>query len=681
MSRSVACFCLAVLVGGLLLTAPRSADAWSSLDLKGWLNQPGVKLVAVEFYATWCKPCMKAVPKWKALHEKYRARGLRLIVVSVQDQGTCANPDWSPDAVICDEDGVIQSQWKADSLPQAFLWSWQGNLLAAHAGADQVEAAVEKFYTSSPRILVGDPVAADGGKLADGGALRGMIRSELARAGKFDLVASEAEKAELRKLRKEGYGGAYDEKTRCKLGREVSANSHLKATLREGKKPRLILELFSVEDGCLGASAKAPVVEGDLDAAVVDAVGQLVRMLAGDVVFPGGPAGPATVRITETNIGEKPEDWNPDLVQPVIVQFESEPTGAIVFVDGKLLCQDTSKGCSRMVAPGTRTVAMQKEGYAERSESVKIAKATNINWKLSATFGTLTVKSHPSGLKIQVNGADSGRTPLEGVKLAPGPYEIVVSDSRYYETGKRIMLEQGEQELVELEPKPRQGAISVVAVNNDGNAIVAKVFVDGAKVGETPYTGKVIIGVHQVRVVSGGAKWEEAVDVREKKVENLSANLDVAMAKAKKIERLKEDEQAERERRVAESLYFGAAAVEGFAIYDGGLYRTNFTTDFTLGYRIARPLLFWIEMAYGYAFEEPNPYTIYYGIRTDLASFYLRGGLTYLMTDNGIVGGLTAAGYSVHLGGGIYVEAEADISWFKLSVIPVTGRLGLRWSM
>jgi len=43
------------------------ADAFEELDIRGWLAQPGTRLVAVEFYATWCKPCMKAVPKWKAL--------------------------------------------------------------------------------------------------------------------------------------------------------------------------------------------------------------------------------------------------------------------------------------------------------------------------------------------------------------------------------------------------------------------------------------------------------------------------------------------------------------------------------------------------------------------------------------------------------------------------------------
>ena len=76
----------ALLVSLALVSAPlQQASAQPSLDLAAWLGRPGVRLVAVEFYATWCKPCMEAVPRWKALHEKYRDQGLRLIVVSTQD--------------------------------------------------------------------------------------------------------------------------------------------------------------------------------------------------------------------------------------------------------------------------------------------------------------------------------------------------------------------------------------------------------------------------------------------------------------------------------------------------------------------------------------------------------------------------------------------------------------------
>jgi thiol-disulfide isomerase/thioredoxin len=59
----------------------RPAFAGESLDVRDWLSRPGVKLLTVEFYASWCGPCKKAVPQWKALHEKYRDQGLQLVVV------------------------------------------------------------------------------------------------------------------------------------------------------------------------------------------------------------------------------------------------------------------------------------------------------------------------------------------------------------------------------------------------------------------------------------------------------------------------------------------------------------------------------------------------------------------------------------------------------------------------
>src|SRR5215470_4868126 len=93
------------LLFALLLALPARA---SGFDLDAELKRPGVKLVALEFYATWCKPCMEAVPKWKALHERYQRDGLRLVVVSTRDPGGgCTNLPWLPDAVICDDDGRL----------------------------------------------------------------------------------------------------------------------------------------------------------------------------------------------------------------------------------------------------------------------------------------------------------------------------------------------------------------------------------------------------------------------------------------------------------------------------------------------------------------------------------------------------------------------------------------------
>ena len=101
----------------LACTIPGRAGADDRFDLRDWLRRPGVRLVVVEFYATWCKPCMAAVPKWKALHEKYRDQGLRLIVVNTQDpEGRCVNPGWNPDQMVCDEEGC---QWISKSKNDA----------------------------------------------------------------------------------------------------------------------------------------------------------------------------------------------------------------------------------------------------------------------------------------------------------------------------------------------------------------------------------------------------------------------------------------------------------------------------------------------------------------------------------------------------------------------------------
>jgi thiol-disulfide isomerase/thioredoxin len=279
----------------LLVLAPSTGHAWDDLDIRAWLGDPGVKLLAVEFYATWCKPCQKAVPKWKALQKKYRAKGLRLVVVAVQSDGSCSSPDWAPDRVVCDGDGSIAERWRSQNLPQAFLWSWQGNALVANGSVEQVETAIKGYFASVPRILVAPPVDLRGDNLPKklSRQVKQLVRSELKRASKFDLVADKHERSELRKLRKAGHAVNFDEDTQCKLGEEVSPNSQLKITVAETKRgAKLRLELFSLEKGCLTASAHAPIIDQDYEAAAVEGVAKLVRSLLGDVTAPGRATAP-----------------------------------------------------------------------------------------------------------------------------------------------------------------------------------------------------------------------------------------------------------------------------------------------------------------------------------------------------------------------------------------------------
>lgn len=42
-------------------------------------------VVLVNFFATWCAPCMAELPVLQSLHEKYADQGLQIVVISVDD--------------------------------------------------------------------------------------------------------------------------------------------------------------------------------------------------------------------------------------------------------------------------------------------------------------------------------------------------------------------------------------------------------------------------------------------------------------------------------------------------------------------------------------------------------------------------------------------------------------------
>ena len=49
-----------------------------------WPNTRG-KAVLVDFWASWCPPCRKSFPALEALHQRYKAQGLVVIGVSVDE--------------------------------------------------------------------------------------------------------------------------------------------------------------------------------------------------------------------------------------------------------------------------------------------------------------------------------------------------------------------------------------------------------------------------------------------------------------------------------------------------------------------------------------------------------------------------------------------------------------------
>ena len=73
---------------GARLKLPVPAPALRLVDLDGRkVNLAALQgqVVLVDFWATWCGPCVEQAPRLKALQEKHRHSGLRLIGLSLDD--------------------------------------------------------------------------------------------------------------------------------------------------------------------------------------------------------------------------------------------------------------------------------------------------------------------------------------------------------------------------------------------------------------------------------------------------------------------------------------------------------------------------------------------------------------------------------------------------------------------
>ena len=120
------------------------------------------KVVLVEFWATWCVPCREEMPELVKLERKLRARGLDVIMISVDDPNdearaakvlkdtTMPVPGFLRNVPDDDKFCVaVDPGWASGAVPAIFLYNRSGKKVRSFIGATPmatVEAALEKLF-------------------------------------------------------------------------------------------------------------------------------------------------------------------------------------------------------------------------------------------------------------------------------------------------------------------------------------------------------------------------------------------------------------------------------------------------------------------------------------------------------------------------------------------------------
>lgn len=95
--------------------------------------------VILDFWATWCKPCRKALPKLQKLSTKYEGR-VRVLTVSIDDPRS--RTQIAPTmrslgvrlTVLLDGDKTVASLYRVSAVPSTFLIAADGAIAAVHSG-------------------------------------------------------------------------------------------------------------------------------------------------------------------------------------------------------------------------------------------------------------------------------------------------------------------------------------------------------------------------------------------------------------------------------------------------------------------------------------------------------------------------------------------------------------------
>ena len=131
-----------------------------AINVTGWVNgevkpeEMKGKVVIVDFYATWCGPCMAAIPHNNELLKKYKDKGLVIVGVCTSSRGQDKMEQNAKDKgieypVARDPGQKSEKAWAVRYYPTYAIIDRKGVVRVVGLQPDHVEEVVKKLLDES----------------------------------------------------------------------------------------------------------------------------------------------------------------------------------------------------------------------------------------------------------------------------------------------------------------------------------------------------------------------------------------------------------------------------------------------------------------------------------------------------------------------------------------------------
>jgi cytochrome c biogenesis protein CcmG/thiol:disulfide interchange protein DsbE len=122
-------------------------------------------IVLLNVWATWCLPCRTEMPSIQALHDRFAARGLKVVAVSVDKAGATESIRQFRDQfgltfeILQDPTGNIQRDYQTTGVPETFIIGRDGLIRRKVIAADNWDSPANRALFAQ---LLGVPESAAG---------------------------------------------------------------------------------------------------------------------------------------------------------------------------------------------------------------------------------------------------------------------------------------------------------------------------------------------------------------------------------------------------------------------------------------------------------------------------------------------------------------------------------------